>query len=132
MKFSGVRHQRCSILKPCMRFHESNVIIVKFHMGLQSTDFVLVVVPHKILISRTSTRTSTKRIRLNRIHTPPQARNDTSNFKFSGVPPASSTLYYVDRMKLQFLFRSDRPSIRRMLGLYLYKLGGFAPIGILE
>jgi P pilus assembly chaperone PapD len=52
---------------------------------------------------------STKRIRLNRMHTPPQARDDTSNFKFSGVPPAPSTLYHVDRMKLQFLFRLDRP-----------------------
>jgi hypothetical protein len=39
----------------CMRLHESSVIFVKFHTRLQSTDFVLV--PYKILISRTSTRT---------------------------------------------------------------------------
>ena len=53
-----------------MKLYESNVIFVKLHMRLQSTGFVLVVVlvPYKILISRA--RTSTKRIRLNRMHTP--------------------------------------------------------------
>jgi hypothetical protein len=60
---------------------------------------------------------STKRIRLNRMHTPPQARDDTSNFKFSGVPPAPSTLYHVDRMKRQFLFRFDRPFFWPAAGL---------------
>ena len=56
----------------CMKLHESDVVFLKLHMRLQSTDFVLVValVPYKILISRTRTRTSTKRIRLNRMHTP--------------------------------------------------------------
>jgi len=90
-------------------------------MRFQSTDFVLVVVlvlvPYKILISRTTTRTSTKRIRLNRMHTPPQARDDTSNFKFSGVPPAPSTLYHVNRMKRQFLFRFDWPFFWPAAGL---------------
>ncbi len=46
---------------------KSNVIFVKFHTRLKSTDIVvvlvLVLVPYKILISRT------KRIRLNRMHT---------------------------------------------------------------
>ena len=50
---------------------KSNVIFVKFRTRLQSTDFVVVLlVPYKILISRTSTRTRTKRIRLNRTYTP--------------------------------------------------------------
>ena len=31
-----------------------NIIFVKFHTRLQNTDFVLVVVPYKILISRTN------------------------------------------------------------------------------
>ena len=47
---------------------KSNVIFVKFHTRLESTDFVvvlvLVLVPYKILIS--STRTRTKRIRVTR------------------------------------------------------------------
>jgi hypothetical protein len=51
---------------------KSNVIFVMFHTRLQSVDFVvvlvvvLVLVPFIALISRTST--STKRIRLNRMH----------------------------------------------------------------
>ena len=51
------------------------------------------------------------------MHTPPQARDDTSNFKFGGVPPGPSTLYYADRMKLQFLFRSERPIFWPAAGL---------------
>ena len=51
---------------------KSDVIFVKFHPRLRSPDFVvvlvvvLVLVPYKILISRTRT----KRIRLIRMHTP--------------------------------------------------------------
>jgi hypothetical protein len=51
------------------------------------------------------------------MHTPPQARDDKSNFKFSGVPPAPSALYHVDRMKLQFHFRLDRPFFWPAAGL---------------
>ena len=66
---------------------KSNVIFMKFHTRLQSTDFVIVLVLpesssssfscscstlHHITISRTFrfSRTSTKRIRLNRMYTP--------------------------------------------------------------
>jgi len=89
-----------------VKLHESNVIFVKFHTRLQSTDFVVVLVPYKILISRTSTRTRTKRIRLNRIHT-----------------PCASTLYHVDHIILQFLFRSDWTLAARggaLMKLHLY------------
>jgi hypothetical protein len=84
-----------------------------FRTRLQSTDFVL----DKVLIHED------ERIRLDRLHTPPQARDDTSNFKFSGVPPAPflifripysnfripDTLCHVARIKLQFHLRLNWP-----------------------
>ncbi len=57
-------------LKPRMKLHEIQCHFREFPHRLQSTDVVLVLRPYKILISRTRTRTSTKRIRLNRMHTP--------------------------------------------------------------
>jgi hypothetical protein len=86
---------------------KSNVIFVKFHTRLQSTDFVLVVVlvhsPYKILFSSTST----KRIGLNRMHMPPAPFLIFRIFSRGTVPSYRTTTGPNSHFRIQSPLSSD-------------------------
>jgi hypothetical protein len=46
-----------------MKFHEIHAIFMKFHTRLQSTDFVVVLVPYKILIHENKLEDENNQIR---------------------------------------------------------------------
>jgi hypothetical protein len=80
---------------------KSNVIFVKIHTRLQSTDFVLVVV--LVLVLRPLRNSDFEHEDEDEDE---YEKNQIKSHAYALVP---STLYYADRMKLQFLFQLDRP-----------------------